>query len=90
MSQETDAPAEGESGDYPVVYAQQVMVGASFFDFSLVFFQESFRGNLPVANITLPPATAKNLARVLGEYVANYEKQFQEIRLPPEGEGQGG
>lgn len=72
-----------ETPDLPVLYSQQAMVGVSFYDFSLVFFQESFRGNHPVANVTLPPAAAKQLAETLADYVEAYEEEYGEIALPP-------
>jgi len=84
-SQSSDGPED--EAEFPVLYSQQVMVGASFYDFSLVFFQESFRGNQPVANVALPPAAAKKLAQVLGEYVGMYEENFGVIRRPPEDGG---
>jgi hypothetical protein len=77
---EEEARAED---DFPILYSQQAMVGVSFYDFSLVFFQESYRGNHPVANIAIPPAAAKLLAETLSEYVETYEAEYGEIRLPP-------
>lgn len=77
---EPDAP----SGDFPVVYSQQAMVGVSFYDFSLVFFQESYKGTNPVANVTMPPVAAKHLAGVLADYVSAYEKSYGEIPAPPD------
>jgi hypothetical protein len=90
----TDAEIEStcedeEAVDSPVFYSQQAMVGVSFYDFSLVFFQESFAGSRPVANVTMPPAAAKLLAETLGDYVDAYEERYGAIRLPPEEDGFG-
>ena len=71
------------SAEFPVIYSQQAMVGVSFYDFSMVFFQESYKGTNPVANVTMPPAAAKHLAGVLADYVAAYEETYGEIPAPP-------
>ncbi len=60
------------------------MVGVSFYDFSLVFFQDSYKGTKPVANITIPPAAAKQLSQTLQEYIEAYEENYGDIALPPE------
>lgn len=85
---DTEASSEPEEvpDDFPLFYAQQVMVGTSFYDLSLVFIQDSFKGSRPVAGITLPPAAAKHLAHLLNENVRAYEEQMGEIALPPEPE----
>lgn len=84
MSQPDDGAEVPAGGEFPVLYSQQVLVGASFYDFSLVFFQESFRGSEPVANVALPPAAAKQLAALLQDAVARFEEEHGEIALPPE------
>ncbi len=68
--------------DFPAFYAQEAIVGSSFYDFSFVFIQNSIKGKLPVASITFPPAVAKQLASILSANVARYEKLNGEIKLP--------
>lgn len=70
------------TAEFPTLYAQEVVVGSSFYDFSLVFIQSSIRGKQPVTSVTLPPAVAKQLAGLLTANVARYEENFGEIKIP--------
>lgn len=73
-----------EQDDFPVLYSQEVLVGTSFHDVSLVFFQDSYKGNRVVANVTLPPAVARQLQESLREALEQYEQDFGPVALPPE------
>ncbi len=79
----SNEPESDDREEFPVLYSQQVLVGSSFYDFSLVFLQESYRGSRPVANVALPPATAKHLVQLLADAVAAWEEANGEIALPP-------
>ena len=70
------------TAEFPTHYAQEAIVGSSFYDFSLVFIQNSIRGKNPVASITFPPAMAKQLASILQSNVERYEQTYGEIKLP--------
>ncbi len=70
------------TAEFPTLYAQEAIVGSSFYDFSLVFIQNSIRGKIPVASVTFPPAMAKQLASILQSNVERYEQAYGEIKLP--------
>ena len=70
------------TAEFPTLYAQEAIVGSSFYDFSLVFIQNSIRGKNPVASVTFPPAMAKQLASLLQSNVERYEQAYGEIKLP--------
>ena len=70
-------------GDFPIFYAQEAVVGSSYYDFSLVFIQNSIRGKDAVASVTVPPAMAKQLASILQSNIERYEENFGEKKLTP-------
>jgi len=68
--------------DFPTHYAQEAVIGTSFFDFSLVFIQNSIKGKTPVTSVTFPPAVAKQIASILQSNIERYEETFGEIKVP--------
>ena len=68
--------------DFPTHYAQEAVIGSSFYDFSLVFIQNSIKGKIPVTSVTFPPAVAKQIASILQANIERYEEAFGEIKVP--------
>lgn len=67
--------------DFPTHYAQEAVIGSSFYDFSLVFIQNSIKGKVPVTSITFPPAVAKQIASILQANIQRYEEVYGEIKV---------
>lgn len=74
---------ETKSVECPMFYGQEVKVGWSSFDFSIVLVQNGFNGSRPVANVVLPPATAKALAKRLNTTIAQFEETHGAISVAP-------
>ena len=73
--------------DYRTIYANQVQIALTAFDFQLSLSQGSVVGGIGVNEIQetvfLAPGEAKVLAFLLNKVVGDYERQFGTIPVPP-------
>lgn len=74
--------------DYRKIYANQIQIGLTPFDFQLALVQASVGGGTPSnevqATVFLAPVEAKVLASLLTKVIGEYEKQYGIIPALPQ------